>query len=185
MNYLNGDPDILHTQGNEWSYLENDQGLFVLMVLKKDVPWPVFSQKPDDTGAESSPDLSELYANIQSPFRYIENFRLRNHRWAILFSCDRKMSKGQFRDYFYPIAAKTRECFQKLNGASYSAAVSFSRQQIHHITSLYQKALHALEHAVFDGAGGITFTMNTRGREHGDCEKRADCALMNKDILHS
>lgn len=153
MNLIDGNMGA--DERNDWEFLENSSGEFILLVLKEDTPYPIFERDYARSGMEPDRELKALYEELPEEFNFIEYFKLRNHCWAFLFNSRTVMSQGRLWSRFYTVAGKTQNLLQKCTGRSFSGTISVGSQKIKNITKLYNDAMKALRYSFFIGKGKI------------------------------
>lgn len=153
MNLIDGNMDM--DARSDWEYLEDNHGEFILLVLKEDMPYPIFERGDEPSGAEPDKELKLLYEELPDEFNFIEYFKLRNHCWAFLFNSRSVMGQGQLWSRFYTVAGRTQNLLQKCTGKSFSGTISVGSQKIKNITKLYNDAMKALKYSFFIGRGKI------------------------------
>lgn len=133
----------------QWEFLNKGGGMFILVILKKDEPYPIV----ESTTVMHSPEMREEWKHLDEgstdEFVMIDSIKLRNQMWAVLFTCSRLSSESAVWNRFYPIAVKTQSFFSEASGSTYSAAIEMERQEIKNIPKMYKSCLKTLEYTPF------------------------------------
>ena len=155
MNFMEDNEDIEADEILQWEFLNNKYGMFILAILKRDEPYPVFEGRKPLPCPDIEDNLISIYDGLSGDFNFIDSFKLRNRMLAILFTYNGYIGEASLWHRFYPIILKTQDILHKASGCTFSAVVEFRRQEVKNITKMYAKALEIIELIPFFGKSKI------------------------------
>lgn len=183
MNLIEDNEELKEEAGFQWNYLEDRNGMFILVVLSKDAPYPFFEKEKVSLNQDLYEQLKNTYKETQEDFAFIDSFKLRNQTWAVLFTYSGCLSEAALWNRFYLIASKAQETFAKAYKCSFSAAVEMDRQEIRNIAKMYAKLLKLLEYLPFIGKARIVGQYDITGHANrAEAKTEADRILLGVSI---
>lgn len=144
MEQYGGDND---GRNNEWGDLESAEKMFIMLLLKQDMPYPLF--ETENTEPVNIPNmeecLKELYSNLPEGFSFIDSFVTRSLLQIILFSYDGLLPQECLMKRLDAVIARTKEAFEKASERTFSVAAQAGKQKVENITYMYREGTRAFD----------------------------------------